>query len=178
MRTLFRWGFFFLAGGGLGKILVPPYENPRPPPPPVPPLLKKILATPLLPNQGIIPMFVPFILYGALNEPPREKDMPPISGIGYHNIGNRKKERKKNRPSDGLSPSSSVASSLVLGGGGQDPEMYRRKLYVIARASEASERLRNIYSGLKIHLHTYTIIAVSFNYLLYGAINDIILTKH
>ena len=44
--------------------------------------------------------------------------------------------------------SSSVDSSLILGGGGQDPQMYRQKNKCIcnlyARASEASERLRNI----------------------------------
>ena len=41
---------------------------------------------------------------------------------------------------------SSVASFLVWGGGGQDPQMYPPKIRsYIARASEASERLRNIY---------------------------------
>ena len=42
-------------------------------------------------------------------------------------------------------PLSSVASFLVLGGGGggQDPEMYRQKIYVLIL--RASERLRNIH---------------------------------
>ena len=42
IRTLFRWGFFFLAGGGVGlstKSFSAPYENPSPPPP-VPPYWK------------------------------------------------------------------------------------------------------------------------------------------
>ena len=74
---------------------------------------------------------------------------------------------------------SSVASFLVLGG--QDPEMYRQKKYIctyIARASEASERLRNIYFHDPKYICIVIYNAVSFNYLLYGAINDIILTKH
>ena len=49
--------------------------------------------------------------------------------------------------------SSSVASYLVLGGGGgQDPQMYRQKkvTYMRERAPQ-----KHIFSGLKIHLHTY-----------------------
>ena len=55
--------------------------------------------------------------------------------------------------------------------------MYRQKIYVLilcerAKWASASE------TYICIHLHTYTINAVFFNYLWYGAINDIILTKH
>ena len=75
---------------------------------------------------------------------------------------------------------SSVASFLVLGGGGQDPEMYRQKYICtyIARASEANERLRNIYFHDSKYIFIVIYNAVSFNYLWYGTINDIILTKH
>ena len=65
---------------------------------------------------------------------------------------------------------SSVASFLVLGGGGgKTPfrEMYRKKKVLILRERAPQ---KHIFSGLKIHLHTYTINAVSFNYLWYGAI--------
>ena len=75
---------------------------------------------------------------------------------------------------------SSVASFLVLGGGGgQDPEMYRQNniCTYIARANEASERLRNIYFHDSKYICIVIYNAVSFNYFLYGAINDIILTK-
>ena len=58
--------------------------------------------------------------------------------------------------------------------------MYRPKIYIliIARASEASERLRNIYLHDSKYICIVIYNAVSFNYLWYGAINDIILTKH
>ena len=66
---------------------------------------------------------------------------------------------------------SSVANFFGMGGGGgQAPQMYRQKEknhVKYARASEASERFRNtfhrpIFSGFKIHLHTYTINVVHF----------------
>ena len=41
-----------------------------------------------------------------------------------------------------------------------------------AKRASASDTYRPIFSGLKIHLHTYTINAVPFYYLWYGAIND------
>ena len=64
---------------------------------------------------------------------------------------------------------SSVASVLVFGG--QDPEMYRQKIYLLIlreRAKEASASETYIFRT-QLHLHTYTINAVSFNYLWYGA---------
>ena len=51
---------------------------------------------------------------------------------------------------------SSVASFLVLGGGGQDPEMYRQKIYVLIlreRAKRASASETYIFRT-QIHLHT------------------------
>ena len=47
-----------------------------------------------------------------------------------------------------------------MGGGGQDPQLYRQKkknrnLY--ARASEASERLRNIYFQVSKYICTYNL---------------------
>ena len=79
---------------------------------------------------------------------------------------------------------SSVASLLVLGG--QDlPTMYLTKniyVLILTRASEASERLRNILISqwLKIHRALNHTMQFPYNYLLYGAINDIMesLTKH
>ena len=68
---------------------------------------------------------------------------------------------------------SSVASFLVLGGGGGKTPKCTDKIYMyLYCASERSERApqKHIFSGIKIHLHTYTINAVSFNYLWYGAI--------
>ena len=64
---------------------------------------------------------------------------------------------------------SSVASFLVLGsGGGQDPEMYRQNIYVlmIARASEARERLRNIYfhDAKYIFIVMYNAVSLSVHY--------------
>ena len=56
---------------------------------------------------------------------------------------------------------SSVASFLVLGG--QDPQMYRQKSTYIARASEASERLINIYFQDSKYISIHTINTVSFN---------------
>ena len=55
---------------------------------------------------------------------------------------------------------SSVASFLVLGGGGGglDPE-FRNVPILRERAPQ-----KHIFSGLKIHLHTYTINAVFFTY--------------
>ena len=47
-----------------------------------------------------------------------------------------------------------------------------------AKRASASETYRPIFSGLKIHLHTYTINAVPFYYLWYGAINDSIGQTH
>ena len=65
-----------------------------------------------------------------------------------------------------------------MGGGGgaaRPPNVPTKNVYIYS----ASERLRNVYfQDSKIHMHTYTINAVSFNYLWYGAINDIILIKH
>ena len=60
-------------------------------------------------------------------------------------------------------------------GGGQDPEMYREKIYVLI-LRERSERAPQKHTFQDSN--TYAINAVSFNYLWYGAINDIILTKH
>ena len=81
---------------------------------------------------------------------------------------------------------SSVASFLVWGGGGKPPKCIdRKKIHIhvtyYARASEASERLRNIiFSGIKIltAAYTYIINAIPFYYIWYGAINDSIPTKH
>ena len=52
--------------------------------------------------------------------------------------------------------------------------MYMHVTYMRERAKRASpsDTYRPIFSGLKIHLHTYTINAVPFYYLWYGAIND------
>ena len=55
----------------------------------------------------------------------------------------------------------SVASFLVLGGGGARSQNIPTKIYIYC----ASERLRNIFSGLKIHMPIHnTINAFSFNY--------------
>ena len=73
--------------------------------------------------------------------------------------------------------SSSVASFLVWGGGGgKTPKCTDKKIYVLILCERAPQK--HIFSGLKIHLHTYTINAVSFNYLCYGIINDIIPSEH
>ena len=67
--------------------------------------------------------------------------------------------------------SSSVASFLVWGGGGQDPQMYRQKkknhvhvTYMRERAKRASASETYTFSGLKI-LHANTINAVPLYYL-------------
>ena len=74
---------------------------------------------------------------------------------------------------------SSVASFLVLGGGARPRNVPTKNICTyIARASEASERLRNIYLHDSKYICIVIYNAVSFNYLWYGAINDIILTKH
>ena len=77
---------------------------------------------------------------------------------------------------------SSVASFLVLGagGGGARPRNVPAKniCTYIARASEASERLRNIYFHDSKYIFIVIYNAVSFYYLWYGTINDTILTKH
>ena len=75
---------------------------------------------------------------------------------------------------------SSVASFLVLGaGGGARPRNVPAKniCTYIARASEASERLRNIYFHDTKYIFIVIYNAVSFNYLWYGTINDTILTN-
>ena len=63
----------------------------------------------------------------------------------------------------------SVASFLVWGGGGQDPQMYRQKK-VLTCASERSERapLKYIFLGLQIHLYVHN--AVPFHYLWHSAV--------
>ena len=73
--------------------------------------------------------------------------------------------------------SSSVASFLVLGGGGggaRPRNVPTKNMYLYC----ASERLRNIYFHDSKYICIVIYNAVSFNYLWYGAINDIILTKH
>ena len=73
----------------------------------------------------------------------------------------------------------SVASFLVLGGGGQDPQMYRqKKSNLYARASEASERLRNIYFQVSKYICTYTMQFpfITYGIALYRQYNDKILT--
>ena len=45
-----------------------------------------------------------------------------------------------NNSESNLRISSSVASFLVWGGGGQDPQMYRQKKKIMYMSSEASER--------------------------------------
>ena len=70
---------------------------------------------------------------------------------------------------------SSVASFLVLeAGGGARPRNVPAKniCTYIARASEASERLRNIYFHDSKYIFIVIYNAVSFNYLWYGTIND------
>ena len=66
----------------------------------------------------------------------------------------------------------SVASFLVLGGG-KDPQMYRQKITYTARAS-ASETYTFRTQNTSAYIYNQCI----FLYLWYGAINDIILTKH
>ena len=62
--------------------------------------------------------------------------------------------------------------------------MYRQKknyefvTYMRERAKRASASEIYVFSGLKIHLHTYTINVVPFYWFWYGAINDSVLTKH
>ena len=74
--------------------------------------------------------------------------------------------------------SSSVASFLVLGGGGgaRPPNVPTK---IIMYLYCASERLRNIYfqDSKSAYTMSYTINAVSFNYLWYGAIYTT-LTRH
>ena len=60
----------------------------------------------------------------------------------------------------------SVASFWVLGGGGaRPPNVPTKIIYVFILRERAPQK--HIFSGLKIHLHTmsYTVNAVSFNYL-------------
>ena len=63
----------------------------------------------------------------------------------------------------------SVASFLVLGGGGgaRPPNVPTEKkvTYFYARASEASERLRNIYFQVSKYICTYT---MQFPFITYG----------
>ena len=89
-------------------------------------------------------------------------DLAPKSQVNVYRTSDRSR----------VGATSSVASFLVLGG--QDPEMYRQKKYMYLY----SERLRNIYFHDSKYICIVIYNAVSFNYLLYGAINDIILTKH
>ena len=67
----------------------------------------------------------------------------------------------------------SVASFLLLGGGGKTPKCTDRRkqnhvYHLYARASEASDRAIAseiyVFSGLKMYLHTYTINAVVWHY--------------
>ena len=76
---------------------------------------------------------------------------------------------------------SSVASFLVWGGGGgQAPKIYRqkKKSNLYARASEASDRLKNIHFQVAKYICIHTINAVPFYYLWHGAIYDSIMIKH
>ena len=70
---------------------------------------------------------------------------------------------------------SRVASFLVLGGGGQAPQLYRQKKIVTYMRERAPQK--HIFSGLKIHLHTYNQCS-SFYYFWHGAIYDSIMIKH
>ena len=71
---------------------------------------------------------------------------------------------------------SSVARLLVLGG--KTPKCTDRKRNHVLILRERAPQ-KHIFSGLKVHLPTYTINAVSFIiYLWFGARNDIIQTKH
>ena len=77
-----------------------------------------------------------------------------------------------------MGQSTSVASFLVLGGG-QDPQNVpteKSNLYV--RASEASERLRNIYFQVSKYICTYTMQFpfITYGIALYRQYNDKILT--
>ena len=74
---------------------------------------------------------------------------------------------------------SSVASFLVLGVGARLRNVAAKNICTyIARASEANERLRNIYFHDLKYIFIFIYNAVSFNYLWYGTINNTILTKH
>ena len=75
----------------------------------------------------------------------------------------------------------SVASFLVLGGGGgQAPQMYRQNFFLLKCASERSERapIKHIFSGLKIHLHTYNQCSSLLLLLAWCYIYDSIMIKH
>ena len=68
--------------------------------------------------------------------------------------------------------STSVASFLVLGGGGgQDPQMYtNNKNHVHVTHMRERAPQKQIFSSLKINLHAYKINAVPFYYLWYIAL--------
>ena len=73
----------------------------------------------------------------------------------------------------------SVASFLVLGGGGErPPNVPTEKSNLYARASEASERLRNIYFQVSKYICTYTMQfpVITYGIALYRQYNDNILT--
>ena len=75
----------------------------------------------------------------------------------------------------------SVASFLVLGGGGARPlnvPTEQKKSNLHARASEASERLRNIYFQVSKYICTYTMQFpfITYGIALYRQYNDKILT--
>ena len=75
---------------------------------------------------------------------------------------------------------SSVASFFGIGGGARGPKCTDKIIYIYC-ASDRSERApQNIYVQDSKHTSAYIIQSMQFslNYLWYGTINDIILTKH
>ena len=128
-------------------------------------------------------MHTVFVIYGIHGILDRDAPLPNIETFcpffAAGEIGGNvawwletEKDKLTNKVRQDFVPSSSIASFLVWGrGGGARPPIVPTQIYIYIYC--ASERLRNIYfQDFKIHLHTYTINAVSFNYLWYGAIND------
>ena len=64
-------------------------------------------------------------------------------------------------PSGKVCVVTSVASFLVLGGGARPPNVPTKNVHILC---ERAPPQKHIFSGLKIHLPTYTINGFSFTY--------------
>ena len=120
-----------------------------PPPPPPPPSASDLRPCPPPPPP-----------------PPGPKKNPHLKRILTFR---RKKLTRKKRNN----------SFWVLGGGASPPNVPTEKICnLYTRASEASERLKNIYFQVLKYICIHTINAVTFYYLWHGAIYDSIIIKH